>query len=60
MTQIIVIGETEFEAARVAFVNAWREQDELLQRLGVDGVPGTRTAAGLRAALRAIGIGVDG
>lgn len=59
MTQTILIDETEFEAARRAFVEAWEKQDRLLCKLKVAGAPGTRTAAGLRAAFQVIGIRVD-
>ena len=59
MTKTITIGETEFEAARRAFVRAWHEQDELLATLAIRGASGTRTRAGLLAALEAIGIGVQ-
>jgi hypothetical protein len=59
MTQTIVIGETEFERARKAFVKAWEEQDRLLETLNINGERGTRTRAGLKAALAEIGIKVD-
>jgi hypothetical protein len=59
MTHTIVIGEVEFEGARVAFVEAWQEQDRILAQLKIDGVPGTRTSAGLKAALAHLGIKVD-
>jgi len=58
MTQTVVIREIEFEGARVAFVEAWTEQDQLLQRLQIKGEPGTRTRAGLKAALQQLGIKV--
>lgn len=54
----IIIGEIEFEDARRAFVTAWEQQDQLLQRMSINGVPGTRTRAGLTAALAALGIKV--
>lgn len=59
MTQTILVSEQDFEAARLAFVRAWHDQDELLEQLAVRGVPGTRTRAGLVAALSALGIGVE-
>jgi len=59
MTQLIVIGETEFEHARVAFVDAWEKQDRLLEQLHINGERGTRTRAGLKAALGELGIRVD-
>jgi len=59
MTQVIVIGETEFERARRAFVEAWEKQDRLLETLNINGERGTRTRAGLTAALAELGIKVD-
>jgi hypothetical protein len=58
MTQTIVIAEAEFERARRAFNVAWMEQDRLLERLTIKGEPGTRTRAGLTAALSELGIKV--
>jgi len=59
MTHTIVIGETEFERARIAFVQAWEKQDRLLDVMHIPGERGTRTRAGLKAALAEIGIKVD-
>lgn len=59
MTQTIVVTETEFEKARREFVKAWTKQDELLQNLEINGAPGTRTRAGLLAALTTLGISVQ-
>ena len=59
MTHTIVIGETEFERARRAFVEAWEKQDHLLETLHINGERGTRTRAGLKAALGELGIRVD-
>lgn len=59
MTQTIVVTEHDFEKARREFVKAWTAQDELLDHLSINGVPGTRTRAGLLAALAALGIAVQ-
>jgi hypothetical protein len=59
MTQTIVIAEAEFERARRAFAEAWTRQDELLERLTIKGAAGTRTRAGLTAALAELGIKVE-
>jgi hypothetical protein len=51
-----VITEQEFEAARLAFSNAWLECDEK-QKQGR--IVGPRTTCGLTAALLVLGIKVD-
>lgn len=59
MTHTIVIREVEFEGARAAFVDAWEKQDRLLDDMHITGERGTRTRAGLRAALSSLGIRVE-
>jgi hypothetical protein len=54
-----VITDAEFEHARRAFVVAWEKQDRLLENLHINGERGTRTRAGLKAALGELGIRVD-
>jgi hypothetical protein len=59
MTHTVVIAEDEFERARIAFTAAWMQQDRLLERLTIKGAAGTRTRAGLTAALAELGIKVE-
>lgn len=55
----IVIGEHDFEKARRAFVAAWEKQDRMLLAMHIPGERGTRTRAGLTAALGELGIRVE-